>query len=274
MSDSNRKTRNKIRSMLFAGTVIASFAYPPSAFAAATTPVGGFVSAAGIAVGVVGGGGALGYGIATDNGWLGTGGFLGLVGGGALILFDPPAATLYSGSFSLHYDPYFLSLHEVGWLGDWGVDPNLAAPPVDPNQWNGVTVYLQSPANGLNATISNDSSAGLLTVDFNWPNGKPSVSDSPFNMFGAVFNILRPVIFTNLGDFTAPPAGANLYATSSGISCTIGSSVLQTCGESKTTYFQTSGVPEPSTWALMLAGFAGLGIASWRSATRKNRVSA
>ena len=30
--------------------------------------------------------------------------------------------------------------------------------------------------------------------------------------------------------------------------------------------FATTGVPEPSTWGLMLIGFAGLGFAAWRRA--------
>jgi hypothetical protein len=40
-----------------------------------------------------------------------------------------------------------------------------------------------------------------------------------------------------------------------------------TIGQGFTGYGQgfTQGVPEPSTWAMMLIGFAGLGFAGWRT---------
>jgi hypothetical protein len=37
--------------------------------------------------------------------------------------------------------------------------------------------------------------------------------------------------------------------------------------------FTTQTVPEPSTWAMMLIGFAGLGFAGYRSAKAKTAVA-
>jgi hypothetical protein len=38
-------------------------------------------------------------------------------------------------------------------------------------------------------------------------------------------------------------------------------------------YFQVSGLPESSTWAMMLAGFAGLGLSGWRGSRKTQRAS-
>jgi PEP-CTERM motif len=48
-------------------------------------------------------------------------------------------------------------------------------------------------------------------------------------------------------------------------------SLLSTSGIKEAKHFEVSGVaaiPEPSTWAMMLLGFAGLGFAAYRKAHR------
>ena len=45
-------------------------------------------------------------------------------------------------------------------------------------------------------------------------------------------------------------------------------------GISSLTFTATTGVPEPSTWALMVLGFAGLGFAGYRRANKSRAATA
>src|SRR4051794_37266636 len=149
---------------------------PSAALATASAPVtlGGSVLSYGGSVALVGSGGvATGYGVAKPNAWSIAGGVLALAGGFAIGFVGPSPATFFDGSATFHYDPTLFHVNQVGWLGDWGLDPSKAAPPVDPNLWDNLTVFLQSPAAGLNATVTSTPAAGILTVNFSWgANGK------------------------------------------------------------------------------------------------------
>jgi hypothetical protein len=69
----------------------------------------------------------------------------------------------------------------------------------------------------------------------------------------------------------APPAGANFYVSSPGIFCSPPGEITSgLCGEETTTYFRVFPTPEPSTWAMMALGFAGLGFAAFRRARRED----
>src|ERR1041385_5790645 len=111
--------------------IVSSAAFHASpAFATAFTPVTFAASALsyGGSIALVGGGGVgTGYGISKPSAWSVLGGVLAVAGGFAVGFADPSPGTFYAGSASFHYDPTFLSVREIGWLGDWGIDPSLAA---------------------------------------------------------------------------------------------------------------------------------------------------
>lgn len=265
-----RSLRNSLsRSVSVFLLVAAVHAAPALATVSAPVTVGGSLFSYGGSVALVGAGGtATGYGISKPSGWSFAGGVLALAGGFVIGFADPSPATFYAGSTTFHYDPNLLSVHEVGWLGDWGEDPSLTAPPVDSSLWDGVTVFLQSPATGLSVDINNDPVDGILDVDFDWgASGKAATSVEPFNMLGISFNVLEDSLITYVGDFSSPPPESNLYLSSAnGISCTFPEEpgMVLTCGESTTSYFRISAVPEPSTAFLMLISAGALVVAKRR----------
>jgi hypothetical protein len=174
---------------------------------------------------------------------------------------DPSAGTFYSGSFSQHYDPALMQLTETGWLGSWGANPALPAPPVDKSTWtNPQPLNLQGPSALLSTTVDT-SVPGIVTTTFDWgPNGH-AVSDAAFNMEAAVFTLKHDAIFTFLGDGLngQPPAGANFYLSTSGILCSPpNSTMIGKCGEPTTAYYMVSSIPEPSSLVLFAVGLAGL----------------
>jgi PEP-CTERM motif len=63
-----------------------------------------------------------------------------------------------------------------------------------------------------------------------------------------------------------PIVGSSEFDPSSSFPTTGGAFVLTSVGESATFNAATSAIPEPSTWAMMLIGFAGLGYAGYRRA--------
>jgi PEP-CTERM motif len=63
-----------------------------------------------------------------------------------------------------------------------------------------------------------------------------------------------------------PIVGSSEFDPSSSFPTTGGAFVLTSVGESATFTAATSAIPEPSTWAMMLIAFAGLGYAGYRRA--------
>jgi PEP-CTERM motif len=63
-----------------------------------------------------------------------------------------------------------------------------------------------------------------------------------------------------------PIVGSAEINSGSSFATSGGAFVLTSVGETATFAAATSGVPEPSTWAMMLIGFAGLGYAGYRRA--------
>lgn len=115
-----------------------------------------------------------------------------ITAGGAIVTFaDPQPATFVNGSLSLDFDPNILEVTSYGWLGDWGFDPTLVAPPVVPTRFipTGTTAVLQAPNDELAATVLVDNVIGNITATYEWVQGGYIVPAdvSNFNFFSIVF---------------------------------------------------------------------------------------
>jgi hypothetical protein len=102
--------------------------------------------------------------------------------------------------------------------------------------------------------------------------GYPSRSRSSARAVDVVpFNFDDPVStddYIGTGTFEVDLPYANDFAMNCpvGVSCAGGGIIESWNGTLTVSYFYNPAapIPEPSTWALMLAGFAGLGYAGWR----------
>jgi hypothetical protein len=191
-------------------------------------------------------------------------GVITVTAGTVVSIVDPPAGTFYNGSFTEFYDPSIVNVTSSGWLGSWGANPALPAPPADQSSWpaTGVPLNLQAPNAALSASVLNDAQAGLETVTFDWgPAGHEETSTGQFNFFATVFTLTTDATLTFLGEAPngQPPPGANFYVLNSGLSCSLpNETVISTCGEPTTQYYNISPVPGP----IAGAGLPGLIVAS------------
>jgi hypothetical protein len=209
---------------------------------------------------VVSGGVTATVAIAKDS-WTGTlGGVLMGVGGVALGIVDPSGGIYYSGELTFHYDGSLMQPTKSGWLGDWGVDSSLPAPPTDPNLWDGpggtgISVTLQQANPGLSTTAMVDPALGLQSVTFDWgPNGHQAGATDPLNIFATAFTFTHAAELKYLGDFAAPPPGAKFFVTTTGVTCRLpppNNANVSACSEPTTSYFSVTGVPEPGMMPLL-----------------------
>jgi hypothetical protein len=248
----------------------------PARAAVATLPTAGTAAAASatVAVAAVGGGATI---VVQTNGWKAFFGAALATGGLALGVVDPPGGTFFDGSFTYNYPSSLFEVSELGWMGSFGANPGLPALPVDPNAWgSGTSVTLQSSANSALTATVNVSVPGQVTVSFSDPSGFSVPASNPFNFFGVLFEAIQPLQVVALGmGPDPPPPGANLFVSTSGFSCTpAGSTLIETCGESETQYFELRAIPEPSTWVLASLGFATFGgVRMWRRQMRLHRFA-
>ena len=122
-----------------------------------------------------------------------------------------------------------------------------------PTQFGSITL------NGPEAVVTLAGALGLVTID-----------GFAF-MTGQTFDILN---YKGLsGDFgSLSYFGHACTSTSADVwACGTGPIFDEIIGSSSLDLYVERGVPEPSTWAMMLIGFAGLGFAGWRS-TRKTET--
>ena len=180
----------------------------------------------------------------------------------AIVLFDPIDATFYNGSFETFFPSDLLKPAVSGWLGDWGLDPAKAAPPVGPSVLGAFDI--QAPNVALTASVTNDLVHGVQTVTFDWgPSGHAESGSGEFNFYAVAFQARQSIVINNLGAGASALPGANLFGASLGISCSApGSSIVNTeCGSPASTNqsFSVTSAPEPATWLSLLAGLGMLG---------------
>lgn len=194
-------------------------------------------------------------------------------GGKVLVKIDPSAASFYDGRITVQYDPTLVAFNSLGWFGDWGFDPTLPPPALDPGP-EGTPWNLQRPNPSLTSTVV--LSSGTIQIDWNWGlAGHTAATSDHFDFFGLEFIALANTTFDALDTAIALPE--NSYFVGDGVTspalqinhCTArtggvvdpsGGVLVELCGDD---------VPEPSTWSLI--SIAGLGALS--VFVRKRRAS-
>jgi PEP-CTERM motif-containing protein len=240
----------------------------PAYAAFASLPTFG-LAVASVAVGVLGAAGGI---TGAHGGGAGNRVFVG-VGGTALGIFDPLPGTFYSGSLVINYPADLLSVAYIGWFGNFAVDPSVAFPPETAEEKtgfydsNGVVYDLQQAPNPL-MTVTTTNIGGVLTVNFVSSAGITSSSADDFNFMDVGFtNISGNTLnwgISNVGE----ASNYFLDSAASTLTCipNAGPLIPVACGGDTLPIYYTVGTPEPSTWAMMLLGFAGLGYAGYRRA--------
>lgn len=231
-------------------------------------PTAGLATAS-IAVGVVGAAGGITG--ANGGGWLNR--ILLGVGGTGLTILDPSPGTFFGGSITIDYPSDLLAFDYVGWFGNFASDPSAAPPPPVTSEeqtgfydFNEVIYNLkEGPSSAMQTSVSDHN--GVLTISFTSSTGISAPSSEDFNFMDVAFtNISGHVLDWSL----APANGGNFFSDNalSTFVCKPDPTYLAPTGCSANapiTGYHIS-IPEPSTWALMLLGFAGLGFARYRSA--------
>ena len=180
-----------------------------------------------------------------------------------VVIIDPPAFS--DIGLTLDYNPALFEFVGSGTLCDFGVGGDC--PAVDPTQGTispiptVPSLTLGSALPGSTLSVTDSGTAVTVNYDLSMATNPPAdMTDA--NFFGLVF---EPKFgLENSVTIQSNPGTYDL--TFSNVSCTLTSGA--NCGTDTPTYGISFTVPEPSTWAMMLLGFAGLGYAGWRRSAR------
>jgi hypothetical protein len=108
--------------------------------------------------------------------------------------------------------------------------------------------------------LNGNTTAGATLIGNVW-GGSSNTSQDMTNLFGTI------------GPLTGPTFGASASATLNGqvspFSLELGLQVTNTHAGTTTGDFNVSAVPEPSTWAMMILGFVGVGFMAYRRKDKK-----
>jgi hypothetical protein len=187
-------------------------------------------------------------------------------------LWDPALSGVTDFAMELQYDPSKFTFDQAdsGPLGIVSVggdapapDPGVGTEPVSLLPISGFSPGAPLPGSTLTYTNTN----GLLTVNYDL--GSPVTIDSDIDFFRTDFEFVHPLIISlpsSTITYAASGPGGDFSLVS--FSCTssdlTGGCASDTPSTGVTFFFDS--VPERPTWALMLLGFVGLGLAGyWRS---------
>jgi hypothetical protein len=118
--------------------------------------------------------------------------------------------------------------------------------------------------------FSVDFSANSLTITH-----AHDISYLPTSFNGPTFSVVSGDPFDPIASVTGIPAGDVFFAPDGALAINW-SALAFSVGDKITVDFAVPGaaVPEPSTWAMMLVGFAGLAFAGWRARRRSVSIAA
>jgi|GEM_PF-2663170 len=110
---------------------------------------------------------------------------------------DPAADKIFDGRFTLKYNSSLFTVEETGWVGDFGLDPTLPAPPasidgVSPTLNPSSEPWALQGANGalVGSSVIVNPTAGLITVSFDWgTTGYSPADESHRNIFGIAVSL-------------------------------------------------------------------------------------
>jgi PEP-CTERM motif len=177
-------------------------------------------------------------------------------------IIDPPSFSYFD--MTIDYDPAMFEFIGGGTLCGFGVGGdcppiNLASGFISPiPTMSSITMGTALPGSTL--TLTDSGSSVHIVYDLSGAASAP-VAGADVNFFGLVFVPLVP-----LADAVTIHDTPGAYdITYSSVTCTL--SDMTSCRTDDPTYGYTfyTAVPEPSTWAIMLIGFAGLGFVGLRS---------
>ncbi|WP_427160494.1 PEP-CTERM sorting domain-containing protein [Aliinostoc sp. HNIBRCY26] len=118
-----------------------------------------------------------------------------------LVVIDPESATIFDGRVTFKYNPSYLEIGSFGWLGEFGADPTIPAPPVN-QDFDYNDVVFQSPNQNLQkAEVVDNFEKGVFQVDFSWGSNGFKPASEHFNYFA--FEIISPLTY----DFVTVPHG-------------------------------------------------------------------
>jgi PEP-CTERM motif len=176
-----------------------------------------------------------------------------------VVIIDPPSFSNFD--ITLDYNPALFDFVGSGTLCDFGVGGDC--PAVDTTQGtispipmvSSLTLGSKLPGSTLSVTDNGTS----VALDYDLTGvATPPVAGADENFFGLVFEPKVPL--ENTVTIQSTPGAYDLSFAS--VSCTLSSG--GSCMTDAPTYGFSFTVPEPSTWAMMLIGFGGLGYAGWR----------
>lgn len=114
-----------------------------------------------------------------------------------MYLVDPPSDDpILSGRLTLDFDPSW-TVESSGWLGQFGANPNLAAPAVGTTEFSQSLSLFQTTANPLmqSSDIAINQTSGIAVFEFDWGNQgfiptQNLDSSGRFNLAAIVFSRL------------------------------------------------------------------------------------
>jgi PEP-CTERM motif len=172
--------------------------------------------------------------------------------------FGAAHATTYLGSASFDGATVSLSVTTDDVTG--------ALSSADLTSWN---INISDPAGTVDLSPAN--SQVLVTGGLS---ATPSALS--FNFSGSGFALFEQTTIGDSGPFYCVTNGG-CYGESTpsvGVSTQFGESPIEQMALSGDVVLATSAVPEPSTWAMMLIGFAGLGVAAYRRKSKPALLAA